>query len=74
MSKSATAAAQAPAESVFVAGELLDVLTLIHAAFDLTATGGTLNDVGGNLMDRNSRLEALLIMARNKVAAAVNLV
>lgn len=52
--------------------ELFQALAVIHAAFDLAEDGGTLNDVTGNLTSSDSRLQSLLIMARDKTAAALN--
>jgi hypothetical protein len=49
----------------------LDALTLIHAAVDLSQSGGCLSDAEGNLTDVSSRLDALLIMARDKMVEIV---
>lgn len=51
--------------------ELFDVLSLIHAAFDLSDSGGNLADVN-KVTDAASRLRSLLLIARDKTASAIN--
>lgn len=51
--------------------ELFEVLSLIHAAFDLSDSGGNLADVN-KMTDADSRLRSLLLMARDKTASAIN--
>lgn len=52
--------------------ELFQVLALIHAAFDLAAGGGNLMDADQTLTDATSRLQSLLVQARDKTVGAIN--
>ncbi len=51
--------------------ELFQVLSLIHAAFDLAEGGGNLADAMPGMTSPESRLLSLLILAQDKTAAAV---
>lgn len=50
-------------------GAMMDVLTLIHAVADLNETGGCLGD--DSMTNPQSRITALLIMARDKTTEAI---
>lgn len=52
--------------------KMFEVLTLIHAIFDLNNSpdAGGLSDAPG-LTDKISRMDSLLIMARDRAAAAI---
>lgn len=52
--------------------ELMGVLTLIHAAYDLSSTGGNLVDVG-LMTSAESRLNDMLLMTRDRVVKSLEL-
>ncbi len=52
--------------------ELFQALALIHAAFDLAEGGGNLADARLGMTTPDARVLSLLILARDKTAAAVD--
>ena len=56
------------AEPATAIDHAMDALTLVLAAFDLNQTGGCVED-GSDLTSADSRRDALLLRARDKIVA-----